>query len=181
MQPGAGTTDLAADQRQRDQAARVIGAVGVLRHAHAPEDDGALGAGERARDVAKHVRLDTADRRHFLRRERLHGLGQLLEILRVGLDVLLVVELLFDDDVEDAVEHRHVGAVLELHHLPGVALERLAARIHHDELRAALGRLLEEGRGDRMVLGGIGANDDDDVGVLALVEGRGHRRRADAL
>ena len=79
------------------------------------------------------------------------------------------------------VEHRDVGAVLELHHLPGVALERLAARIHHDELGAALGRLLEEGRGDRMVLGRVGADDDDDVGVLALVEGRGHRGRADAF
>ena len=49
------------------------------------------------------------------------------------------------------------------------------------ELGAALGRLLEEGRGDRMVLGRVGADDDDDVGVLALVEGRGHRGRADAF
>ena len=39
MQPGARAADLAADQRQRDQAARIVGAVGVLRHAHAPEDD----------------------------------------------------------------------------------------------------------------------------------------------
>ena len=59
--------------------------------------------------------------------------------------------------------------------------ERLAARIHHDQLGAALGGLLEEGRGDRMVLGRVGADHDDDVGVLALVEGRGHRRRADAF
>ena len=70
MQPGAGPADLAADQRQRDQAARIVGAVGVLRHAHAPEDDRALGAGEGARDLAQHVRLDAADRRHLLRRER---------------------------------------------------------------------------------------------------------------
>jgi hypothetical protein len=58
-----------------------------------------------------------------------------------------------------------------------MALERLAARIHHDELGAALGRLLEKGRGDRMVLGGIGADDDDDVGVLAFVEGCSDRSR----
>ena len=32
-----------------------------------------------------------------------------------------------------------------------------------------------------MVLGRIGADDDDDVGILALVERGGHRRRADAL
>src|SRR5215510_788020 len=97
MKPGAGTSDLAADQGQRDQAARIVGAMGMLRYTHAPEDDGALGAGERARDVAQHVRLDTADRRHLLGRERLHAFGELVEILGVGLDVLLVVELLRED------------------------------------------------------------------------------------
>ena len=43
MQPGAGTADLAGDQRQRDQAARVVGAVHMLADAHAPEDDRGLG------------------------------------------------------------------------------------------------------------------------------------------
>ena len=65
------------------------------------------------------------------------------------------------------VEHRDVGVGLELHHLPGVALQRLAARVHHDQLGAALGGVLEEGRGDRMVLGRVGADDEDDFGVLA--------------
>ncbi len=175
MQPRARPADLAGDQRQRDQAARIVGAMGVLRDAHAPEDDRAFGAGEGARHVAQHIGLDAADRRHLLRREFLDVLGELLEVFDVGLDVLLVVELLFDDDVEHAVEHRHVGAVLELHHLPGMTLERLAARIHDDQLGAALCGLLEEGGGDRMVLGRIGANDDNDVGILALVEGRGNR------
>ncbi len=104
-----------------------------------------------------------------------------VEALDVGLDVLLVVELLLDDDVQHGVEHRHVGAVLELHHLPGVALQRLTARVHHHELGAALGRLLEEGRGDRMVLGRVGADHDDQLGVLALVEGRGDGGGADAF
>ena len=60
-----------------------------------------------------------------------------------------------------------------------MALHRGAARIHDDELGAALGGLLEEGRCDRMVLGRIGADDDDDFRVLALVEGGGHGGRAD--
>ena len=76
---------------------------------------------------------------------------------------------------------RDVGAGLELEHVGGMTLERLAARIHHDQLRAALGRLFEEGRSDGMVLGRVGADHDDDVGILALVEGRGDRRRADRL
>ncbi len=112
---------------------------------------------------------------------RLDVVGELLEILGIGLDVLLIVELFLDDDVEHAVEHGDVGAVLELHHLPGVALERLAARVHHHELGATLGGLLEEGGGDRMVLGRIGADHDDNVGVLALVESSGHGGRADAF
>ena len=181
MQAGAGAADLAADQRQRDQTARIVGAVGVLRDAHAPEDDGAFGARVGARHFAQRVGGNAADRRHLLRREVLDVLGEGLEALDVGLHVLLVVELLADDDVEHGVEHGHVGAVLELHHLPGVALKRLPARVHHHQLGAALGRLLEEGGGDRMVLGRVGADDDDEVGILALVEGRGHRRRADAF
>ena len=181
MEPGAGPSDLAADQRERDQAARIVGAVGVLGDAHAPEDDGGLGARIGARHRAQRVGIDAADRRHLLRRERFDVLGELREAFGVGLDVLLVVELLGDDHVEHGVEHRHVGAVGELEHVGGMALERLAARVHHDELGAALRRLLEEGRRDRMVLRRVGADHDDDVGVLALVEGRGHRGGADAF
>ena len=181
MQAGAGAADLAADQRQRDQTARIVGAVGVLRDAHAPEDDGAFGARVGARHFAQRVGGNAADRRHLLRREVLDALGEGREAFDVSLHVLLVVEFLGDDDVEHGVEHRHVGAVLELHHLPGVALERLPARVHDDELGAALGRLLEEGGGDRVVLGRVGADHDDEIGILALVEGRGHRRRADAF
>ena len=181
MQPGAGPADLAGDQRQRDQAARIVGAVGVLRHAHAPENDGAFGARIGARDLAQRIGRDAADRRHLFGREVFDVFLPGVETFDIGLDILLVVELLGDDDVEHGVEHRHVGAVLELQHAPGMTLERLAARIHHHELRAALGRLLEKGRGDRMILGRIGADDDDEIGILALVEGRGHRRRADAF
>ena len=123
MQPGAGPADLAGDQRQRDQAARIVGAVGVLRHAHAPEDDGAFGARIGARHLAQRVGGNAADRRHFLRREILDVLLPGVEAFDIGLDILLVVELLGDDDVEHGVEHGHVGAVLELHHAPGVALE----------------------------------------------------------
>ena len=52
MEPGARAADLPGDQRQGDQAARVVGAVGVLRDAHAPEDDRRLGARVTARPRA---------------------------------------------------------------------------------------------------------------------------------
>ena len=181
VQPRPGPADLAGDQRQRDQAARIVGAVRMLGDAHAPEDDRTLGAGEGARNLAQRVRLDAADGRHLLRREFLDALLPGLEPLDVGLDVLLVVQFLLDDHVEHRVEHRDVSAILELHHAPGVALQRLPARIHYDKLRAALRRLLEEGRRHRMVLDRVRADHDDDFGVLALVERRRNRARAHTL
>ena len=106
---------------------------------------------------------------------------QPLEILGIGLEVLDVVEPLFDDHMHDGVEQRHVARRLELQHVGGVLAHRLPARIDDDELGAALRRLFEEGRGHRMILGGIGADDHDHVGMLDLVEGRGHRAGADAV
>src|SRR6185369_8837997 len=142
---GARTANLAADKRERNETTRIVGAVRVLRHAHAPEDDGTFGTREATRNLAQRVGGNAADRLHLLRREVLHILGDLIKTFDVGLYVLLVVKLLADDHIEHGVEHRNVGAVLELHHLPSVALQGLPARIHHNQLGAELGRLLEEG------------------------------------
>ncbi len=68
-----------------------------------------------------------------------------------------------------------------MQHVGGVFAQRLAAGVDDDELRAALRRLFEIGGGNGMVLGRIGADDNDHVGVLDLVECRGHRAGADAL
>ena len=68
MQPGARAADLAGHQRQRDQAARVVGAVHVLADAHAPQDHRALRRGVQARHVAQRLGVDAADRRHRLGR-----------------------------------------------------------------------------------------------------------------
>ena len=162
------------DEGEGDQAARVVGAVDVLADAHAPEDDGRLGAGVEPRHLAQGRGRDAAQLRHLFRRVVAHVLDELLEIVRVGLHVLAVVELLLDDRVQHGVEHGHVAARLELQHVRGVALQGLAARVHDDELGAALGRVLEEGRGDRMVLDRVGADHDDHVGVLGGHEGRRH-------
>ena len=101
--------------------------------------------------------------------------------LGVGLDILLVVQLLADDHVEQRVEERDIGPDRELQHVGRVPLQRLAARVHDDQRRATLGRLLEIGRRDRMVLGRVGADHHDDVGLFTFVEGRSHRARADPL
>ena len=97
------------------------------------------------------------------------------------LNVLLVVKAFLDDHVQHGVQHRDIAPGLELQHVGRVALQRLAARVHHDERRAALHGVLEEGGGDRMVLGRVGTDHHDDIGILRRHEGRGDRARANAL
>ena len=82
-------------------------------------------------------------------------LAQLLEILGVRLDVLPVVQPLLDDRVDQGVQHRHVAARAEAQRVRRVPRQGLAARVHHEELGAALRGVLEEGRGDRVVYGRV--------------------------
>ena len=109
VQAGARPADLAGHQRQRDQAARVVGAVDVLRDAHAPEDDRRLGARVDARDVAQGRGVDAADRAPSSRAKIPDVLAQVLEIVGMRLDVLPVVEAFLDDRVQQRVQQRHVA------------------------------------------------------------------------
>ena len=93
----------------------------------------------------------------------------------------VVVELLFDDRMEQRVQQRDVAARLESEPMRGVAHQILAARIDDDQLRAALRRLLEERGRDRMIHGRPSADDDDALRVHRGVERRGHGARADAF
>ena len=55
-----------------------------------------------------------------------------------------------------------------------MARQGLPARVGHDQLGAViLGGLLDVGGGDRVVHRGVGADDDDDLGVQRRLEGRG--------
>ena len=114
MQAGAGSSDLAGGQGERDQAAGVVGAVRVLGDAHAPEDDGALGAGVEPRHLADGGRGDAAHGLHGLGGEVGHLVLKGVEAFGVGLHVLDVDHALRDDDIEHGVEQRHVAAGLEL-------------------------------------------------------------------
>ena len=71
-----------------------------------------LGLGVGARHVAQDRRIDAADRRHRLRREVLDLASSAPRSRDVGLDVLLVVELLLDDGVQQRVQHGDVAAGL---------------------------------------------------------------------
>ena len=181
VEAGAGPADLPGNQRERDQAARVVGAVDVLRDAHPPEDDRRFGARIGPRHLAQGRGVDAADFGHLFRGVVAHVLLQRREILGVGLDVLAVVEALLDDRVQHRVEHRDVARRLEAQHLGGIARHHLAARVHHEQFGAALRSLLEERGRNRMIFRGSCADDDDDLGIGRGGEGGGDRARADPL
>ena len=155
--------------------------MGVLGNAHAPEDDRRIGLGIFAGNGADDAGIDAAHLLHRLRRERRDMRLEPLEPFGMRLDVLHVVEPLGDDHIHHRIKQSDVAAIPELQHVRGVAIERGAARVHHDELRPAFRRLLEIGCGNRVVLGRIGADHDDHVGILDRREGCGHRARADGL
>ena len=175
MQAGAGPADLAGDQRQRDQAARVVGAVDVLRDAHAPEDH------RRARRGRRGARPRAASRRRCRRSAPSPPASNRATCSRSS-SKSSVCAWTYCRSYSPSSMIVCIIAFSIATSLPGLNCsmrvawrrQRLAARVHHDQLGAALGRLLEEGRGDRVVLGRVGADDDDHVGV-----GRGDERRRD--
>ena len=181
MQAGAGTADVAGGEREGDQAARVVGAVHMLRDPHAPENHRALGLGVEARDVADLVRRHTAQRRHGLGRHRRDVVGERLETLGARGDEVVVAQALVDDDVEHGVEERNVAPRGEAHHAVGVLAEDQAARVEHDQLRPAFGGLFEPGGGDGVVCRRVAAGEDHYVGLRRLHEGGGDCARADAF
>ena len=65
--------------------------------------------------------------------------------------------------------------------MAGETTQPHTARIHHDQLAAAFGELLEIGRGDGVVLNRVRADDDGHIGVFDLVEGRRDSARSDVL
>ena len=178
MQTGTGLANLAGDGGQRDQATHVVSTVDVLAHAHAPQNHGTFGGGIGPRDFAQGFCGHAANGGH--------GLGAVaLDVGTQGFEVACALahkgfihQALFDDGVDHGVEHGHIGVGLELHDAPGVFAQIGHARIGQHYFGAAFGGVLDPGGGHRVVGGGVGANDDDDFGMLHIVDLVAHSTRA---
>jgi hypothetical protein len=138
VQPGAGAPDLTGHQRKRDQAACVVGAVHVLRDAHAPQDHRSLGSREQPGDFADRLRLDATDGCHRFGRITLDVLAQVVVADRAAVDEAFVDQAFRDDDVHHRVEQRHVGVGLELQVAVRQPVQVGLARVADDELGAVL-------------------------------------------
>ena len=181
VQAGAGAADLAGHQRQRDEAARVVGAVHVLADAHAPQDHGGAAGGVQARHFADRGRVDAAHRCHGLGAESAHVVAQGFVALGAVGDEVGIDQPFLHDHVHQRVQQCHVGVRAELQHAVGVAREVRAARVHQDELGTLAHRVLDEAGRYRVVHHRVGADDDDDLGLRHILHWVADRARADAL
>ena len=181
VQARAGLADLAGDGAQRDQAARVVGAVDVLAHAHAPEDHRGLGLRKRTRHLAQCLGRDAAHRRHGLGAAAHHVGLERLEIVGAIADKCLIHQAFVDHRVDQCVEQGHVGVGLELQRAPGVAADVGHARVGQHDLGATFCGVLHPGGGHGVVGCGVGADHEDQLGMLHVVHRVAHRARAHAF
>ncbi len=181
MQAGARLSDLPGRERERDEAPGVVGAVHVLRDAHAPHDDRGFRGRVEARDFPDRLCVDAADGRHRLGRKLLHVLAKSLVPRSAVADEGFVDQALFDDRVQHRVQQRDVGVGLELQVVGRVARELAAPGIGDDELHAGLRRVLHPGRRDRMVHRRVGADEEDHFGFHHVAHLVRYRAGVDAL
>jgi hypothetical protein len=166
---------VAGDHGEVRQVHHVGRARGVLGDAERVEDTG-LG---RTR-VELGGRLDLLDRHAGdlgdpLGRVLLDHLPEVVKALAALVDVGLVVPAVADDQVEQAVDQRVVGAGLETQPEVSVVGQLGAPRVDHDQLGAALRGGLHLVADDRVRLGGVGADDEQHVVELDLADRVGHR------
>ena len=181
VQARARFADLAGNADQRNQAARVVGAVDVLADAHAPQNHGAFGLGKCPRHFAQGLRRYTANGRHGFGAIAFNVVAQCFIVAGAVGDKGLVSQAFFNDGVNQRVKHGHIGIGLELQGAPGVLPNVGNARVSQHDFGAALGSVFHPGGGHRMVGRGVRANHQYQLGVLHIVDLITHRARAHAF
>ena len=181
MQPGACFAHVPRHQGQGDEAAGIVGAVGMLGDAHAPVDDGVLRRAEGLGDQANRFGVHAADLCDAFGRVVRHARFEGFKIFRVLGHIVFVHQTLGQDGVHHGVVESDVSArfdaAVEIRlfgHLP-------PARVDHDDLCTRALGLLEEGGGHRVIRRGIGARDEQHLGVERIAIGGGDGAAPDAL
>ena len=150
----------------------------MLRDAHGVQDVGRTGRGVHLRRLADVVGRHAADLRRLLYRHGVESDAQGLVVLRALGDELLVLPAHVDDVPHHAVQQGHVAARLQPQvqmRPPGHVDE---TGVGHDEGLALTQRLDHLEREHRVRLGGVRADDEDDIGLVEVVDGVGHRSTA---
>jgi len=155
-----------AEQRQVDEGEDIVDGVVVLGDAQRPAELGPVGAGVGVGEFG-----DLGGRYPSLRLGGVQGplldtSGELIEAGGGPLDEVAVVQPGVEDLAGDGVGQGDVGADVQGQPRVGEAGGRRAPRIDYEQLRAPALRLEDMVEEDRMGLSGVGAPQDDNVGVL---------------
>ena len=152
-------SQLAAGHGDVGERHDAFGAAGVFRHAQTVEDGGALGTCVHVGGGHEVVLADAADACDLVGRvvghERLEGLEP-FGLLR---DEVAVHEAVAHHNVDHAVGKGHIGAGIQLEMDVRLRGEFDVARVHHDELAAALHSGANLHAQDRVRLLGVGAHE----------------------
>jgi hypothetical protein len=101
--------------------------------------------------------------------------GKGLEFFGLLVDKGLIVPAVFQDDMHDAVEQGYIGAHPVVDMQVGDFRNMYLARIGDDDFGPVLLGAKDPGGDQGMGDGGVGADDENAVGLLELLDGVGHR------
>lgn len=174
--------DVAAQQLQVGDGAHVVVAGGVLGDPHGVVDGGAFGGADEARELDHLLGRYAGDEGHLVR-----GIGggehlclQFLEPFHPRGDIGLVVPVVLDDLLHQAVEQHHVGAgavgQIEagmVRHLDPLGIGHYQPRLAHGYGPLDMGA--DDGVGRRCV----GADDEDEIRVVDARDVVGHGAAAE--
>ena len=124
---------------------------------------------------AQRLGRDAADRRHRLRAVAAHVLLQRPEVVDTLMDEGGIDQALFDDGVDQRIEHGHVGVGLELQRAPGVFADVGHARVCQNYFRAAFSGVFHPRCRHGVVGGGVGTDHKNQVLMLDVIDLVTHR------
>ena len=165
----AQSADRAGGQVKVDERVGVPRAVGGLVQPHRPAAHPVACRTDHLGDATQLGDLDAGDLGNLLRRILRRELDHLLVAVGVGRDELVVDVSALDQQVQEPVHQGEVGAGAHLEEDVGLVGGRRPPRIHDDELRPGLDAIHHPQEQDRMAVGHVGADDEEDVRVIEVL------------
>ena len=171
-QLAARAVEVAGNRLQSDDALAVLHTVGLLVDSKAPHDRCGLRLRVHARCRVNLLDGNLTNLCGLLRRHGRNTLSQLVEAIAPVLDEVMIIEILFDDDVEHCHRQGGVRASAQLEVDISASGKPIDARVDLDETRSSTHRIDDSVAEEavRVRLEGSLAPHDDDLGqLIALV------------
>ena len=173
---GAGTFAhvVAREQEEVGDGGGSVGAAAVLGDAHGPENAGAIGLGDFKCDGLDVFGCDAGDTLGVLEGEGLEGLFVGVEVIDPLLDEIQLGEVMVEEIFCYGVDPDGIGGGVGADEEVGALGHLVLAEVGDDEaLAVQLVGTFYAGGEDRVGLGGIGADDEDQAGFFDVGDGAG--------